>query len=79
MALGIIYNIYKRKKASKLVHFFSFFTPSEHAVTEKVTGSQSGLPGQGLAKTKRLFLPRMDTKIVIHSHIAQLSYLSEFM
>ena len=32
-----------------------------------------------LAKTKRLFLPRMDTKIVMHSHIAQLSYLSEFM
>ena len=33
MALGIIDNINKRNKLSKLVHFFSFFTPSEHAVT----------------------------------------------
>ena len=36
MALGIIDNINKRNKFSKLVHFFSFFTPSEHAVTETV-------------------------------------------
>jgi hypothetical protein len=35
MALGIKDNIYKRNKLSKLVHFFSFFTPSEHAVTVK--------------------------------------------
>ena len=38
MALVIIDNIYKRKKVSKLAQCFSFFTPSEHAVTEKVPG-----------------------------------------
>jgi len=35
MALGIIDNIHKRNKLSKLVHFFSFFTPSEHAVNSQ--------------------------------------------
>ena len=36
MALVIINNIYKRKLALKFVHCFSFFTPSEHAVTFSV-------------------------------------------